>query len=76
MAIPLDSKGIKLEEAGRLDRAKLWEEKWYLKLHSAIKVETNKVFAMKVTTDKMHNVKLLRRLFNEFMVNARVYRDS
>jgi len=69
LIISIDSTGIKITNRGQ------WmDEKWntqnrkgYLKIHVAVDIKTRKIIALEVTDEKVHDVKMLKKLVNHVL---------
>ncbi len=70
--IAIDSTGIKVTNRGH------WmDEKWnmhnrkkgYLKIHVAVNIKTKEILALKVTDEKVHDSRMLRKLVNHHVLD-------
>lgn len=65
IAISVDSTGLRVHKAGGWVERVHGKKKRYVKIHFAVDVETKEVVAMEVTTDDVHDSKLLPKLLGE-----------
>jgi hypothetical protein len=70
--IAVDSTGIKVQKASGWIERKHGKKKRYVKLHFAVNTETHEVVAMEVSTDDVHDVKVLPGLVEGAERNVRV----
>ena len=62
VSLAVDSSGIKVHNGGDWIR-KVWKvKKGYLKIHFAVNTKTKQIVSMHVTSEKVHDGKVLRRL--------------
>jgi len=73
LIIATDSTGIKVTNRGQWMNKKwnVQNKKGYLKIHVAVNVKTKEILALKVTDEKIHDGKMLRKLVNHVLDNSR-----
>ena len=67
--IAVDSTGIKVTNRGQWMNEK-WNtqnRKGYLKIHVAVNIKTKEILALKVTDEKVHDSKMLKKLVNDVL---------
>jgi len=74
ITIAVDSTGINVHKAGGWVERKHGKKKRYVKLHFAVNTVTHEVVAMEVSTDDVHDVRVLPGLVEEVEGNVRVAR--
>lgn len=67
--IAIDSTGIKVTNRGQWMNEKwnVQNRKGYLKIHVAVNVKTKEILALKVTDEKIHDGKVMRKLVNHVL---------
>jgi len=74
VSLAVDSSGIKVHNGGDWIR-KVWKvKKGYLKIHFAVNTKTKQIVSMHVTSEKVHDGKVLRRLVRGAMKSVKVRR--
>jgi hypothetical protein len=72
VSLAVDSSGIKVHNGGDWIR-KVWKvKKGYLKIHFAVNTKTKQIVSMRVTSEKVHDGKVLRRLVKSAVKSVRV----
>jgi hypothetical protein len=72
VTIAVDSTGISVHRAGGWIERKHGKKRRYVKLHFAVNTVTHEVVSMEVSTDDVHDVKVLPGLVGEARRNVRV----
>jgi hypothetical protein len=70
--IALDSTGIKVANRGEWMRHKWHVRRGYLKLHVAVNIKNKKIISLEVTSEEVHDGKMLRKLVDNASENNNV----
>jgi len=65
IVIPLDSTGIKVANRGEWIRHKWNVRRGYLKIHVAVDIRKKKIVSMEVTSEEVHDGKVLKKLVED-----------
>jgi hypothetical protein len=66
--IAIDSTGIKLTNGGEWIRHKWNVKRGYLKIHIAVDIKKKRVLSLKVTSEQVHDGKVLPELINDIII--------
>jgi hypothetical protein len=66
--IAIDSTGIKLTNRGEWIRHKWNVKRGYLKIHIAVDIKKKRVLSLKVTSEQVHDGKVLPELINDILI--------
>ena len=69
IVIALDSTGIKVANRGEWMRHKWHVRKGYLKIHVAVDIRKKKIVSLEVTSEEVHDTRVLKRLVNHALEN-------
>lgn len=72
IVIALDSTGIKVANRGEWIRHKWHVRKGYLKIHVAVDIKNKKIISLEVTSEEVHDGKMLRKLVDSASENNHV----
>jgi IS5 family transposase len=72
IVIALDSTGIKVANRGEWMRHKWHVRKGYLKIHVAVDIKNKKIISLKVTSEEVHDGKMLNKLVDNASENNHV----
>ena len=72
IVIALDSTGIKVANRGEWMRHKWHVRKGYLKIHVAVDIKNKKIISLEVTSEEIHDGKMLRKLIDSASENNHV----
>lgn len=72
IVIALDSTGIKVANRGEWMRHKWHVRKGYLKIHVAVDIKNKKIISLEVTSEEVHDGKMLRKLVDSASENNHV----
>jgi IS5 family transposase len=72
IVIALDSTGIKVANRGEWMRHKWHVRKGYLKIHVAVDIKNKKIISLEVTSEEVHDGKMLRKLVDNASKNNHV----
>jgi IS5 family transposase len=72
IVIALDSTGIKVANRGEWIRRKWHVRKGYLKIHVAVDIKNKKIISLEVTSEEVHDGKMLRKLVDSASENNHV----
>lgn len=72
IVIALDSTGIKVANRGEWMRHKWHVRKGYLKIHVAVDIKNKKIISLEVTSEEVHDSKMLRKLVDSASENNHV----
>lgn len=69
LIIAIDSTGIKVTNRGQWmsDKWHKQNKKGYLKIHVAVDIKTKEILALKVTSEKVHDNRMLKKLVNHVL---------
>ena len=70
--ITLDSTGIKVASRGEWMRHKWHARRGYLKIHVAVNIENKKIISLEVTSEEVHDGKMLKKLVDNASANNNV----
>ncbi|MGA8083334.1 MAG: IS5 family transposase [Candidatus Nitrosopolaris sp.] len=74
IVIALDSTGLKVANRGEWMRHKSHVRKGYLKIHVAVDVKKKRIMSLEVTTEEVHDGKILKKLVHDASENNKVKR--
>jgi hypothetical protein len=74
IVIAIDSTGIKVSNRGEWIHHKWYIRKGYLKIHVAVDVKKKKIVSLHVTSEEVHDSKMLRHLVDHALENNTVAR--
>ena len=74
IVIALDSTGIKVSNRGEWIRHKWNVRRGYLKIHVAVDIRKKKIVSMEVTSEEIHDGKVLKKLIDNASENNKVKR--
>ena len=74
IVIAVDSTGIKVPNRGEWIRHKWNVRRGYLKIHVAVDIRKKKIVSMEVTSDEVHDGKVLKKLIDNASENNKVKR--
>jgi IS5 family transposase len=74
IVIALDSTGIKVANRGEWMRHKWHVRKGYLKIHIAVDIKKKKIVSLEVTSEEVHDCKILKKLVDKVSKNNDVNR--
>src|ERR671924_412454 len=74
IVIALDSTGIKVANRGEWMRYKWHVRKGYLKIHVAVDIKKKKIVSLEVTSEEVHDSKMLKPLVDHVLENNTVTR--
>jgi Transposase DDE domain len=69
IVIAIDSTGIKVSDRGEWIRHKWHIRKGYLKIHVAVDIKKKKIMSFEVTSEEVHDGKMLRNLVDHALEN-------
>ena len=72
VVIALDSTGIKVANRGEWMRHKWQVRRGYLKIHVAVDIKNKKIVSLEVTSEEVHDGKMLKRLVDNASENNNV----
>jgi IS5 family transposase len=72
--IALDSTGIKVANRGEWMRHKWHVRKGYLKIHVSVDIKKKRILSLEVTSEKVHDSKMLKKLVDNASKNNNVKR--
>jgi IS5 family transposase len=72
IVIALDSTGIKVANRGEWIRHKWHVKKGYLKIHVAVDIKKKRILSLEVTSEEVHDGKMLNKLVDNASENNRV----
>ena len=70
--IALDSTGIKVANRGEWIRHKWHVRRGYLKIHVAVNIKNKKIISLEVTSEEVHDGKMLKKLIDNASANNNV----
>jgi hypothetical protein len=73
LIITIDSTDIKVTNRGQLWMSDKWHKqnkKGYLKIHVAVDIKTKEILALEVTSEKVHDNRMLKKLINHVLDNS------
>jgi hypothetical protein len=70
--IALDSTGIKVANRGEWMRHKWHVRRGYLKIHVAVNIKNKKIISLEVTSEEVHDGKMLKKLIDNASANNNV----
>jgi Transposase DDE domain len=74
IVIALDSTGIKVANRGEWMRHKWHVRKGYLKIHVAVDIKKKRILSLEVTSEEVHDGKILKKLVDDASENNKVKR--
>jgi hypothetical protein len=74
IVIALDSTGIKVVNRGEWMRHKWHVRKGYLKIHVAVDIKKKRILSLEVTSEEVHDGKILKKLVDDASENNKVKR--
>jgi DDE family transposase len=74
IVIVLDSTGIKVANRGEWMRHKWHVRKGYLKIHIAVEIKKKKIVSLEITSEEVHDGKILKKLVDKVSKNNDVNR--
>ena len=74
IVIALDSTGIKVVNRGEWMRHKWHVRKGYLKIHIAVDIKKKRILSLEVTSEEVHDGKMLKKLVDNASENNKVKR--
>ena len=72
--IALDSTGLKVANRGEWMRHKWHVRKGYLKIHIAVDIKKKRILSLEVTSEEVHDGKILKKLVDDASANNKVKR--
>jgi hypothetical protein len=72
IVIALDSTGIKVANRGEWIRHKWHVRRGYLKIHVAVNIKNKKIISLEVTSEEVHDGKMLKKLVDNASANNNV----
>ena len=74
--IALDSTSIKVTNRGEWMRHKWHVRKGYLKIHVAVDIKKKRILSLEVTSEEVHDGKMLKKLVDNVSENNKTKRKS
>jgi len=74
IVIALDSTGLKVANRGEWMRHKWHVRKGYLKIHIAVDIKKRRILSLEVTSEEVHDGKILKKLVDDASANNKVKR--
>src|SRR5215831_12951401 len=74
IVIAVDSTGIKVANRGEWMRHKWHVRKGYLKIHVAVDIKKKRILSLEVTSEEVHDGKILKKLVDDASENNKVKR--